>query len=195
MKKRIFILLILLIGVFLISSTALVAVNAAEGTEETEVVEDDTETTDVTLADAKAELKAWWNDSMLPWILTAIAGFSGSGLVALVLGFIIKKLKKELNDTIADASTALGLSNEANAKITTATDNLTSRVEDLFNNRLSTFETAMSRIIDEKLDEKLKTFQISAEEVAESRERLKVVAESIMKSMDENKENGDENKN
>ena len=48
-------------------------------------------------------------------------------------------------------------------------------------------------MIDDKLDEKLKNYEISAEEVTESRQRLLVLADSILKSFDEG-EIVDENK-
>ena len=67
------------------------------------------------------------------------------------------------------------------------------RVEDLLTQRLDVFSKAISKMIDDKLDEKLKNYEISAEEVTESRQRLLVLADSILKSFDEG-EIVDENK-
>jgi len=179
MKKRLAVLLIIIVSLFYISTSTLVKVNAADDGPTTSEVEDPT------LQDAANELKSWWEDSMLPWILTAVAGASGSGIISLALAFLLKKSKKKLDNTIDDASTALSLSTEANNKLHDSSDALMNRVEDLINNRLEIFSNAIAVKIDSILNEKLEKYQIAAEDIIESRQRILALAETIVKVDDE----------
>ena len=187
MKKRLLVFFIVLVSMFIISTSTLIIVRADDEPVAEEVVPEPT------LQSAANEVRDWWQNSMLPWILTAVAGASGSGIVGLAVWFMVSKARKKLKETIEDASKALSLSADANAKLNASSNALMERVEDLLTQRLDVFSKAISKMIDDKLDEKLKNYEISAEEVTESRQRLLVLAYSILKSFNEG-EIVDENK-
>lgn len=89
----------------------------------------------------KSELAIWFEEKVMPYLLTFITAFLGTGVVGLILRKLVKTGLSAANNALATATNKLKLSEESNKILQEASKVLNSTVESKLNDYIVLLET------------------------------------------------------
>lgn len=142
----------------------------------------------------KSELAIWFEDKVMPYLLTFITAFLGTGVVGLILRKLVKTGLSAANNALATATNKLKLSEESNKILQEASKVLNSTVESKLNDYIEVLERKFNEA-NQKLIELQNTLYEEQTKYIEAKNKAITLSEKLINTFGDDDEKTSQDNN
>lgn len=142
----------------------------------------------------KSELAVWFEEKVMPYLLTFITAFLGTGVVGLILRKLVKTGLSAANNALATATNKLKLSEESNKILQEASKVLNTTVENKLNDYIVVLETKFNEA-NQKLIELQNTLYEEQTKYIEAKNKAITLSEKLINTFGDDDEKTSQDNN